>query len=240
MFGVTLDEVVVELERRLAGGPPRRSPDLARWLAALSEFDKAQGWFGSRSCAEWLAARCSMPARTARTYVRVARRLEDLPRVERALHDGRMSYAKVATLCRVATPDSEEHLLLVALATRDCDFALVIAEVEKRRRLAAVVAFDPATPAKRGRFWRPVPPAVPPHHRTVVVTIRPIRALVASRGPPLVSPNRPADLSPPRLLPSHEAERFSGSESALWRLALPPRWQVGRQALAPCTRDAGA
>ena len=143
MFGVRSDEFVNELEHHLVRGLPRRGSDVARWLARLSEFDKAQGWFGFRSCAHWLAARHSMTRREARTYVRVARQLEELPRVERALFAGRLSYAKVAMVCRVATADSEKHVLRVALSLRDDDFALVIAEVEATRRRQAVVDFDP-------------------------------------------------------------------------------------------------
>jgi hypothetical protein len=52
----------------------------------------------------------------ARERVRVARALEILPRMARALAIGELSYAKVRALTRVATPETEERLLAVARA----------------------------------------------------------------------------------------------------------------------------
>ena len=81
-------------------------------MALLADFDRRGGWkddFGS--CAEWLAWRTGIKIGPARERVRAARALEDLPRTAEALRRGRLSYAKVRAITRVATPESEEKLL---------------------------------------------------------------------------------------------------------------------------------
>jgi pyruvate/2-oxoglutarate dehydrogenase complex dihydrolipoamide acyltransferase (E2) component len=57
------------------------------------------------SCAHWLSWRISLSPGAAREQVRVARRLEDLPRIAAAFADGRLSYSKVRAITRVAEPD---------------------------------------------------------------------------------------------------------------------------------------
>ncbi|MGH7416278.1 MAG: DUF222 domain-containing protein, partial [Candidatus Rokuibacteriota bacterium] len=52
----------------------------------------------------------------ARERVRVARALETLPLLAQALACGELSYAKVRALTRVATPETEERLLVVGRA----------------------------------------------------------------------------------------------------------------------------
>lgn len=83
-----------------------------RMMALLANFDRRGGWkddFGS--CAEWLAWRTGIKIGPARERVRAARALEDLPRTAEALRRGRLSYAKVRAITRVATPESESKLL---------------------------------------------------------------------------------------------------------------------------------
>ncbi|MDE0356424.1 MAG: DUF222 domain-containing protein [Gammaproteobacteria bacterium] len=83
-----------------------------RMMALLADFDRRGGWkddFGS--CAEWLAWRTGIKIGPARERVRAARALEDLPRTAEALRRGRLSYAKVRAITRVATPESESKLL---------------------------------------------------------------------------------------------------------------------------------
>ena len=83
-----------------------------RMMALLADFDRRGGWkddFGS--CAEWFAWRTGIKIGPARERVRAARALEDLPRTAEALRRGRLSYAKVRAITRVATPESESELL---------------------------------------------------------------------------------------------------------------------------------
>jgi hypothetical protein len=87
----------------------------ARLLELIRDFDVRKGWNGGfHSCAHWLSWRVGLDMGAARERVRVARALETLPRMARALAGGELSYAKVRALTRVATPDTEERLLAVA------------------------------------------------------------------------------------------------------------------------------
>ncbi|MGH7390999.1 MAG: DUF222 domain-containing protein, partial [Candidatus Rokuibacteriota bacterium] len=89
----------------------------ARLLDLIREFDARGGWGnGFRSCAEWLSWRVGLDPGAARERVRVARALETLPLLARALARGELSYAKVRALTRVATPATEERLLAVGRA----------------------------------------------------------------------------------------------------------------------------
>ena len=74
-----------------------------RWLGLVAEFDRREGWkaWGCRSCAHWVAWRCSLSDVAARDQVRVARRLEGLPLVRAAYAAGELSYSKVRALTRV-------------------------------------------------------------------------------------------------------------------------------------------
>jgi hypothetical protein len=86
-------------------------------LECIRLFDEACGWrdTGAVSCAHWLAWRVGWDTATARERVRVARALGKLSAIDDALHSGRLSYAKVRALTRVATPDNEADLLDRAL-----------------------------------------------------------------------------------------------------------------------------
>ena len=89
----------------------------ARLLDLIREFDTRGGWSnGFRSCAAWLNWRVGLDMGAARERVRVARALGSLPRLAQALARGELSYAKVRALTRVATPETEERLLVVGRA----------------------------------------------------------------------------------------------------------------------------
>ena len=66
------------------------------------------------SCAAWLSWKCQMSSGTAREHVRVARALRDLPVTRAEFAAGRLSYAKVRALTRIATPDTEASLAELA------------------------------------------------------------------------------------------------------------------------------
>ena len=88
-----------------------------RLLTCVRRFDEAEGWFeqGAQSCAHWLTWRVGMDAGTAREKVRVARALGALPAIDEAFAAGRVSYAKVRAMTRVATAANEARVLEVAL-----------------------------------------------------------------------------------------------------------------------------
>src|SRR5689334_1386256 len=102
-----------ELAWAIAARAVRLAAATAARLRLVAEFDERDGWFGGglRSCAEWLAWQCGLAPGTAREHVRVARALRGLPRIEAAFGAGRLSYAKVRALTRIAAADCEAALL---------------------------------------------------------------------------------------------------------------------------------
>ena len=66
------------------------------------------------SCAAWLSWKCQMSSGTAREHVRVARALRDLPVIRGEFGAGRLSYAKVRALTRIATAGTEAGLAELA------------------------------------------------------------------------------------------------------------------------------
>ncbi len=85
-------------------------------LVLIREFDAAGAWSGFASCAVWLSWRTGLAPVAAREHVRVAHALAQLPKVSDAMRRGRVSYSKVRAITRVATPETEQSLLDVALA----------------------------------------------------------------------------------------------------------------------------
>ena len=87
-----------------------------RFLVLLADFDARRGWasWEMGSCAQWLSWKCQMSSGTAREHVRVARALRDLPVIRARFAAGRLSYAKVRALTRIATPAAEAGLAELA------------------------------------------------------------------------------------------------------------------------------
>ena len=107
-------------------------------LVLLREFDARGGWNnGCLSCAHWLHWRSGIDLGAAREKVRVARALVQLPAVCEAMRRGRISFAKVRAITRVATPDTEAALLDLALAGTAAHVERV---VRAWRRIDATVA----------------------------------------------------------------------------------------------------
>ena len=88
-----------------------------RFLLLIAEFDRREGWAdgGTQSCAHWLNWKCGISMTTAREKVRVARALENLPKISAAMSRGELSYWKVRELTRVACKGTEEYLLSIAM-----------------------------------------------------------------------------------------------------------------------------
>jgi len=87
-----------------------------RFLVLLGDFDARRGWasWEMSSCAAWLSWKCQMSSGTAREHVRVVRALRDLPVIRGEFGAGRLSYAKVRALTRIATPDTDAGLAELA------------------------------------------------------------------------------------------------------------------------------
>src|ERR1700742_4475050 len=87
-----------------------------RFLVLLADFDARRGWasWEMRSCSQWLSWKCQMSSGTAREHVRVARALPGLPVIRGEFAAGRLSYAKVRALTRIATPETDAALAEMA------------------------------------------------------------------------------------------------------------------------------
>ncbi|HEY6423567.1 MAG TPA: DUF222 domain-containing protein [Pseudonocardiaceae bacterium] len=139
-----------ELESELVGLAGHLAAAQCRFLLLLAEFDSREAWAGPglRSCAHWLSWRVGMDLRTARDQLRVAQVLPSLPEVAAAFGTGRISYAKVRAITRIATPQTEGDLLEVALAG-------TASHVERVVRLAraAGAGSAAAVTARRSVSW---------------------------------------------------------------------------------------
>jgi len=87
-----------------------------RLLLLIAEYDRRNGWSdgATQSCAHWLNWKCGIAMGAAREKVRVAHALENLPKISAAMACGGLSYSKVREITRVATPTTEDYLLMIA------------------------------------------------------------------------------------------------------------------------------
>ncbi|HVL57008.1 MAG TPA: DUF222 domain-containing protein [Burkholderiaceae bacterium] len=108
---------IAELEAQITELAGHLNAASYRWLVLIAEFDRREGWAdgSTPSCAHWLGWKCGIDAGAAREKVRVARALEALPLISAAMARGALSYSKVRALTRVATPETEDTLLMIAL-----------------------------------------------------------------------------------------------------------------------------
>ena len=137
---------VEELGLEIAELAARLDAATHRLLECIRQFDEANAWAeqGAVSWAHWLSWRIGLDLGTAREKVRVARALGQLPAIDQAFAAGKLSYAKVRAITRVATPAKEAALLDLALAATG-------AQLEKicRGYRAAVVADQPPSAESR-------------------------------------------------------------------------------------------
>jgi hypothetical protein len=89
----------------------------AELLRLFRRMEEVRGYeaFGCYSMVDYVALLLGVDDLAARERVRVARSLGALPRLEAALHQGRLSYAKVRAVTRVATAETELKWLESAL-----------------------------------------------------------------------------------------------------------------------------
>jgi len=109
-----------------------------RLLVLIREFDQRDGWHiqGAKSCAHWLNWRIGLDIGAAREKVRVARALEELPTISRAMSKGEVSYSKVRAMTRVATPKNETALMELARAGTTAHVERVVRAWRRVDRLA--------------------------------------------------------------------------------------------------------
>jgi len=88
--------------------------EICDWLI---EADRRQQFTadGSPDLVQWVSARFGLRHSTAGQLVRVARRLQDLPLLHSRFAEGGLSLDHVDAISRMATPDTEEALIVEAL-----------------------------------------------------------------------------------------------------------------------------
>lgn len=108
-----------ELAARLVGLSRRCSRAQHELCATLAEYDLSGHWAfsGAATCTRWAADTLEVDIGTAREWLRVGHALRTLPDVAAAFAAGRLSYAKVRTLTRIAVDHPERQDELVDLAS---------------------------------------------------------------------------------------------------------------------------
>lgn len=111
------ERALIELEAEISELAGHLNAANYRLLSLIAEFDRRNGWSDGAcpSCAHWLNYRCGIALGAAREKVRVAHALENLPRIAAAMGRGEISYSKVRAMTRVASPQTEEFWLSIAL-----------------------------------------------------------------------------------------------------------------------------
>jgi len=104
------------LEARICELAGHLTAATCQFLLLIADFDARKGWadWEMPSCAAWLSWKCQIGSGTAREQVRVARALGALPGITVEFAAGRLSYAKVRALTRIATPETERDLVEMA------------------------------------------------------------------------------------------------------------------------------
>ena len=98
-------------------------------VVTAAEFADSPEWIltGSPTPAHWLAAIADIQPCTAREWIRIGRLLKTLPATADAFETGQISYSKVRTLTRLATPANEAELLTIAERTTAADLGRALA-----------------------------------------------------------------------------------------------------------------
>ncbi len=110
-------------------------------LVMILQFDACNGWDG-RSCAHWLNWRIGLSLSAAREKVRTARALANLPLISDAMRSGKLSYSKVRAITRIATPDNESELLLLAMDGTTSHVERIVRAYRRVDRLAEAEQAD--------------------------------------------------------------------------------------------------
>ena len=87
-----------------------------RFVKLIAACDQRRLWAsqGAKSCASWLSWVCGLSVHAGREKIRVGHALNALPRISAAYAAGQLSYSKVRAMTRVAIPDNEDYLLMIA------------------------------------------------------------------------------------------------------------------------------
>lgn len=86
-------------------------------IGLAADFADSGEWAvaGAASAAHWIAAVADIEVCTAREWIRVGRRLRSLTLIADLFETDELSYSKVRTLTRLATPENEQQLAAIAV-----------------------------------------------------------------------------------------------------------------------------
>ena len=126
-----------------------------RAMQLLAEFHRRDGWrdTGFPSTAEWLAWRIGIRLNAARERLRTALALEELPATSQAMANGELSFTKVRSLTRVATPENEATLLDFARAGSAANLERVVRGWKTLDRKSEVTAEQVRYRSRRFSAW---------------------------------------------------------------------------------------
>jgi Domain of unknown function (DUF222)/HNH endonuclease len=122
---VPRSEMMRALDQELAEQQAHMNAAMARWLSLLARFDDVSN---GDPVERWAALRFGVSPGEARELTRVARALRGLPAIQTAFARGELTYTKVRSLTRVATPACEQRLVELA-------GALTAAQLERALRV---------------------------------------------------------------------------------------------------------
>ena len=90
-----------------------------RLVTSAAAFAGSQEWIvaGYRTAAHWIADHVGVCVATAREWIRVGRKLIELPPLEHAFRTRTLSYSKVRMLSRMTTPSNVDDLVDLAQMT---------------------------------------------------------------------------------------------------------------------------
>jgi hypothetical protein len=85
---------------------------MREFFGAIHAIDQSRQWVqdGSPNFAQWLVARYSVALSTAREWARMAEALADLPAIDAAVAEGRLSLDQLAPLTRMASVETDAEL----------------------------------------------------------------------------------------------------------------------------------
>ncbi len=160
------------IETELVDGALNRSLSKHRLLRLLAEFDRRGGWVvkGATSCAVWWADVCGIEQSTARDQLRVARCLEKLPALDRAIAEGRLSYAKARVISRYADDETIGELIEMAETCPAGRLGVLIAawrQAQEDDDAISAAQYD-----ARSMSWRTEPDGMV----TITARLRPVEA----------------------------------------------------------------
>lgn len=106
-----------ELELTIGGCSSQAHAALATVAMAAAEFDDINGWGGAgiKSFGHWLTISAGFDPHTSNELLRVGHALKALPRIAEAFAAGRLSFDKVREVTTVATADTDELMVDIAL-----------------------------------------------------------------------------------------------------------------------------